>query len=146
MSSNYKGLYVICSDSEVTAVQVQATGGNSFPLPLNVYQDRGVQPELCSLPTEDEYRSQNSKHILDNARKKAQEAADKYQRLVCYQNDILSNLQRSEWKDTDAMSRIDALVSPIEKARSVFCQRSKEYYDAGGWEPILVMPKCENRQ
>lgn len=37
MPSSYRGLYIIYTNGQPTDVQVQDTGGNSLPLPLDDY-------------------------------------------------------------------------------------------------------------
>ena len=44
MASSYRGLYVIYTNGQPTDVQVQDTGGNSLPLPLEDYLAREVRP------------------------------------------------------------------------------------------------------
>ena len=55
MASSYRGLYVIYTNGQPTDVQVQDTGGNSLPLPLEDYLAREVRPDWRELPSQDDF-------------------------------------------------------------------------------------------
>lgn len=78
-----------------------------------------------------------NQNIID-ARRKAQEAANNGQRIVDWQIDDMRILQRSGWKDVEAMKRISESIPHLESARVAYEALMSEYYEAGGLEPILV--------
>ena len=84
------------------------------------------------------YDSSNGFQTLSNTRKQVQEAANHYQRIVNCQIDDLRILQQSNWKDVNAMKRLDLSVSLLERARSEYERLMNEYLEAGGMEPIYV--------
>ena len=55
MKSFYTGLYLIVTNEVITDVQVTDPNGNSIPLPLQDYINRGVKPDWKSLPTQAEF-------------------------------------------------------------------------------------------
>lgn len=57
MASTYRGLYRIGPKNAPTDIQVQDTGGNSLPLPVNEYVIRGVYPDWHDLPTQKQYQA-----------------------------------------------------------------------------------------
>lgn len=58
MASSYRGLYVQRnSNGVIDSVQVVDTGGNSIPLPPDVYVDRGVKPPIDELPDLEDYKA-----------------------------------------------------------------------------------------
>ncbi len=80
----------------------------------------------------------NDSQALSDARKKAQEAANYYQRIVDCQIDDLRILQQSGWKDVNAMSKVDDSIPQLEGARSEYERLMNKYLEAGGMEPIYV--------
>ncbi len=90
------------------------------------------------LLSQDQYVSQNDYLTLLDARKHAQEAANKYQRIVDCQIDDLRILQQTDWKDVNAMSRVDYSISQLERARSDYDRLMNKYFEAGGMESIYV--------
>lgn len=60
MASNYTGLYVNRLESgDIFGVQVVDVSGNGYNLDPQVYIDRGVLPDINSLPNSEEYKKQN---------------------------------------------------------------------------------------
>jgi hypothetical protein len=61
MGSNYTGLFVQRSpDGTIHSVQVVDIGGNSIPLPPNIYIERGIRPLIEKLPDEKDYKASSS--------------------------------------------------------------------------------------
>ncbi|OFA09037.1 hypothetical protein DUPY_02790 [Duganella phyllosphaerae] len=61
MASSYKGLYSIKTEAGIiTDVQVEAPGGHSLPLPIDIYRERGVEPPAESLPDQNAYSASRS--------------------------------------------------------------------------------------
>ena len=56
MTTSYRGMYRRGSADNPTDVQVVDPGGNSTPLPIDLYESRGVLPEWNDLPTEKQYK------------------------------------------------------------------------------------------
>lgn len=56
MASSYTGLYK-CEPKQdrPTHIQVVDTGGNSMPLAIDTYEERGVKPNWKTLPWQSDY-------------------------------------------------------------------------------------------
>ena len=57
MSASYRGMFRLDSAGKPTHVQVYAPDGYSLPLPIELYESRGVLPDWRELPTERQHKA-----------------------------------------------------------------------------------------
>lgn len=56
MTTTYRGMYRLDSSANPSHIQVASPGGHSTPLPIELYEARGVLPHWNELPTEKQYK------------------------------------------------------------------------------------------
>lgn len=57
MTTTLRGLFAHkLSNGTITDVQVHDPYGNAYPLPIDTYRQRGVQPTAESLPDQHQYK------------------------------------------------------------------------------------------